>query len=451
MGIGGIGMSAIAHILSEKGFRVSGCDSDCTQKSVEKLKVLGCTISEGNNSVSCNDKTIDILVRSTAISNANPEILKAQERGVPIIHRSEMLAELMRTQYSIGVTGSHGKTTTSSLLAHILLEAQLDPTVIVGGHIATIDNNAHYGKGPFLVAEADESDRSLLNLPICHGVLTGIDLEHLETYKDIDDVVTTFKTFLEKIPFYGTAFVCADDKNSRTLIPQLKNKISYGIHESSDWQINNVTLNADDSFFYLKHSTTIYGQFTLSLPGIHNVKNATAALIVAHTLGVSFEVIKAALSSFKGVDRRFTYKGTYNGAQVFDDYGHHPEELFYSFKVARKKTKGKLWVLFQPHRFSRTQALWNEFIEVLTSSDIDELILTDIYPASEEPREGITSQKLLKDIQEKAPHLRASYQVIDTDFKTLEAYLKQELQSGDLLLLQGAGKVNKIAPKLTLS
>ena len=448
VGIGGIGMSGIAQIFAQKGFRVSGCDSDCSQKNIENLRELGCTISEGNNSATCHNDAIDVLVYSSAISETNPEIIRAQKYGIPVVHRSLLLAELMRTHYSIGITGSHGKTTTSSLTAHLLLEANYDPTIVVGGNMHNINNNAHHGKGVFLVAEADESDRSLLNLPICYGVLTNIDLEHLETYKDIEDIAETFQMFLNKIPFYGRAFVCIDDTTTQALLPKFRNVISYGIHESAHWKIVDVILNRDDSSFSLLNKEVIYGPFKISLPGIHNIKNATAALLVAHILEVPWDTIKKGLSTFQGVDRRFTYKGSFNGAAIFDDYGHHPEELFNSFKVARKKTDGKLVVLFQPHRYSRTQALWNEFIKVLSSSDIDELILTDIYPASEFPREGITSQNLLKELKKISPQIRASYIPLDNDFKDLEAYLKKILKPEDLLLLQGAGKVNKIASKL---
>lgn len=448
VGIGGIGMSGIAQIFAQKGFRVSGCDSDNSQKSISKLLSLGCSISQSNNSDACHDDSIGILVYSSAISQTNPEILRARERGIPVVHRSLMLAELMRDHYGIGITGSHGKTTTSSLIAHLLLQADFDPTIVVGGSMHNIDNNAYYGRGKFLVAEADESDRSLLNLPICYGVVTNIDLEHLETYSSIEDITDTFEMFLRKIPFYGKVFMCVDDTHAQKLTQKLSHVISYGIDESAHWKIINVTLNSDDSVFSLLRGGITHGPFIIPLPGIHNVKNATASILVAHTLEIPWDTIQKGLLTFKGVDRRFTYKGTYNGATIFDDYGHHPEEIFHSLKVAYQKKKGRLILLFQPHRYSRTEALWNEFIRVLSSSTIDELILTDIYPASETPREGITSERLLRELKNLHPSIKASYIPLDYDFKGIEAYLKTHLKPDDLLLIQGAGKVNSIVSKL---
>src|SRR5579872_3677738 len=406
VGIGGIGMSGIATILKYQGYDISGCDADLDQQSVRNLRALGCTVHQGNNTPGCNDGSIDILVYSSAIKSQNPEILAAQERGIPTIPRALMLAELMRTKYSIAIAGSHGKTTTTSLVSHILMEARKDPTIIIGGHLKSISTNARLGEGDFLVAETDESDRSLLHLQATIAVVTNIDLEHLETYKDIDDIKDTFKQFLNNLPFYGKAIMCIDDANVRSLLPLPHIKtIKYGLDASADFYATNINLEGDHSTFTVWHKAHCLGPVTFSMPGRHNVLNSLAATAVALDLEIPFATIAAALKSFKGVERRFSYRGEFKGAEIFDDYGHHPNEILNTLLVARKRSKQRLIVVFQPHRFTRTDKLWHDFVATFATSHVDKLLVTDIYPASEQPIPGITSENLVKAVEQSNPSI----------------------------------------------
>ncbi len=451
VGIGGIGMSGIATILHAQGYAISGCDQDLDQPSIKNLKKRGCTIFAGNNTPECRQDSVDILVYSSALKPDNPEIVWAKKRGIPTIERALMLAELMRTKYSIAIAGAHGKTTTTSLISHILIEAHLDPTVIIGGHLKTISHNARMGLGNFLVAEADESDRSFLNLYPTLAVVTNIDLEHLETYKDIHDIKDTFARFLGNIPFYGKAFVCIDDPHLRSILPIDHIKaVHYGLNPDADIYATDVVLYPDHSEFvaHKKNSTVPLGTVFLAMPGIHNVQNALGAIALALDLDVPFDTIAHALQSFKGVDRRFTYRGSVKGTDIFDDYGHHPNEILQTLKVARKRAKNKLMVVFQPHRFTRTYHLWDHFLEVLSNADIDQLVITDIYPASEAPIEGISSERLVTALKKHNPSLSVEYIPYEADFHQIIEHLTPHLQEQDLLLLLGAGKVNKMAEKL---
>lgn len=459
VGIGGIGMSGIAQVLAQKGYHVSGCDTDCAQKSVSLLRALGCEVSEKHNSELCQDDSIDLLVYSTSINKNNPEFSRAQDRNIQMVHRSEMLAYLMSMHtYNIGITGSHGKTTTSSLVSHIFLKALYEPTVVIGGILSTISSNAKAGKsgpGNILIAEADESDRSLLNLPVTHAILTSITPEHLNVFKDLADIQHTFFTFLSNLPAHGKAIVCLDDKNIQAIITNLSlQPITYGLNENADWQIVDYTLNPSSSDFIVYHQGNFYGAFTVALAGLHNIQNATAALALAHEFKIPLQVTQESLANFAGVDRRFTFKGlTHKGAEIFDDYGHHPVELACTFKVARVRAQKRLVVLFQFHRYTRTKFLWQDFINVfsenLLNHLVDELILTDVYPASEEPLEGINTQTFIADLLKKFPATKISYLPIDHNFKSMTTYLDSILKEGDLLLIQGAGTLNKIADKLT--
>ncbi len=448
MGIGGIGMSGIAKILRSQGYTVSGCDTDHEQPTIKELKTSGCHIHKGNNTPECADPSIEVLVYSSAIKESNPEIQAAQEKGIPTIPRASMLAEIMRTKYSIAVTGAHGKTTTTSLISHIMIEAQLDPTVIIGGHLHNISSNAQLGTGEFLVAEADESDRSFLKLYPTLAVVTNIDLEHLETYKDIDDIKQSYAEFLSHVPFYGKAIVCLDDLHIRSLLPlhQIKT-IKYALdHKEAELYGDDLILEKDYSTCTVYHNQQKLGTLTLTMPGKHNMLNALGALAVTLDVGVSFETAVQALKNFKGIDRRFSYRGTINGAEVFDDYGHHPTEIINTLQVARKRTNGKLIVAFQPHRYTRTQQLWDDFVHVFAYSQIDELIITDIYPASEAPIEGITAQTLVTAIQEKHPTCTITYMPFD-DTSLINA-LKDKASKDDMILLQGAGKITNLAKLL---
>jgi UDP-N-acetylmuramate--alanine ligase len=451
VGIGGIGMSGIAKILRFQGYEISGCDADLDQKSIIDLQNINCKIYQGNNTPLCHDSSIDILVYSSAIAAQNAEITEAQKRGIPTIPRALMLAELMRTKYSIAIAGAHGKTTTSSLISHILIEAKVDPTVIIGGHLKNISANARFGDGDFLVAEADESDRTLTKLHATLAVVTNIDLEHLDTYRDLDDIKETFKIFLNNIPFYGKAILCADDANIRSLLPinHLKT-IKYGIEHEADIMARDINLSGDHSTFtvWQKGAHESLGTIYLNMPGKHNVLNSLAAIALARELNVPFKTIANALHTFKGIERRFSFKGMYKGAEIFDDYGHHPQEIQCTLLVAQKRTKHKLTVVFQPHRFTRTEKLWDQFIETFIQSKIDHLIITDIYAASESPIPEITSTNLVKAIKKRNPHFTISYAPYDNNFSAIKQQLEPLVTHDDLVLLLGAGKINKLADKL---
>jgi len=449
VGIGGIGMSGIAKILKHQGYIISGCDVDIEQKNIKELQKIGCQISVGHNSEKCNDNTIDVLVYSSAVKNSNPEIISAQKKGIPTIPRALMLAELMRTKYSIAISGAHGKTTTTSIISHILIEAKMDPTIIIGGHLKNISENAQLGKGDFLVAETDESDKSLLHLYPTLALLTNIDLEHLETYKDLEDIKNTFKQFLNNIPFYGKAFVCIDDPGIQSILPIPHIKIiKYGINNEADVQAKNIELFANFSTYDVFKKEKYLGKVQINMPGIHNVYNSLGAIALCIDLEIDSEIILAALKTFKGVERRFSYHGTFKGAEIFDDYGHHPNEILNTLSVAQKRKKRNLHIVFQPHRYSRTERLWNQFIDVFSNNTGENLIITDIYPASEKPIDGISSQKLVEELKLKNPTANITYLPLDNDFNGIIKKLDSILKEDDLLLLLGAGKVNTIASKL---
>ena len=446
VGIGGIGMSGIATILRQQGYTISGCDLDVHQKSAQLLQELGCTLHEGNNTPACHDPSIEILVYSSAIRAHNEEILAAQSRGIPTIPRALMLAELMRTKYSIAIAGAHGKTTTTSLVSHILIEASLNPTVIIGGHLKNISTNARFGAGEFLVAEADESDRSLLHLHATLAIITNIDLEHLDVYKDIDDIKHTFLQFLNNLPFYGKAILCIDDPHIQSLLPLSHLKIiKYGIDHAADVMAKDIILAPDHSRFTLVLNGDAIGDIHINLPGRHNVLNALGAIALAKDLNISLEVIQHALAGFKGIDRRFSYHGTYRGADIFDDYGHHPTEIYATLQVARNRSRGRVVVVFQPHRYTRTKALWDQFIEIFLQSPIDDLIITDIYAASEDVIPGITSLAFVEALKARGPQFSVTYVPYEYEFTQIRSCLDTHIMADDLVLLLGAGRINQLA------
>jgi len=452
VGIGGIGMSGIAKILKFQGHKISGCDLDLSQKSIKDLKAIGCEIYHGNNTPQCKSDDIDVLVYSSAIRSHDPEIIAAQKRGIPTIPRALMLAELMRTKYSVAIGGSHGKTTTTSLISHILIEAKLDPTVIIGGHLKNISTNALFGEGDYLVAEADESDRSLTHLQATLAVITNIDLEHLETYTDLDDIKKTFTIFLNNLPFYGKAFLCSDDKNLMSILPMPHIKIiKYGIDKNeADLYALDISLNPDNSTFQVweKSTNKPLGKITIYMPGKHNVQNCLAAIAVSMDLGIDFPTITKAITNFKGIERRFCYKGTFRGAEIFDDYGHHPKEIKNTIEIAKKRAKKKLIVVFQPHRYTRTHKLWDHFLDAFTQNEMDMLIITDIYPASEDPIANINSKNLVAAIRQKNPTIPVMYIPYDADFSDITKHIQGIANSDDLILSLGAGKITNLAQEL---
>lgn len=447
MGIGGIGMSGLALVLRQQGFVVSGCDADLSGASIALLCKHGCFVDSGHCSKLCSDPSINIVVYTSAVPYDHPELVCARERGVLTVTRAQMLAELMRRKTSIAVAGAHGKTTTSALISHILVQAGLEPTCIVGGHCNNFDTNAWAGTSDLLVAEADESDRSLAILPATIAVITNIDREHLDAYKDLDDIVSVFVQFSRNLPFYGKVIACVEDSGVKQLLPQLERLvISYGFSSQAHINARNVTLDAEQSFARVYERDTFLGEIIVPIAGSHHLLNALAAVAVAREIGVSFDVIARAIASFAGVQRRFCYHGMYKGAQVFDDYGHHPREIECQLEVARKRAKNKLHVVFQPHRFTRTKFLWEDFVRVLGGKNIDSLIITDIFPASEAPIEGITSERLVGDLSKKSSSVR--YIPLDEDFFQIKKYLESIVQPDDLILFLGAGKVFKLADKL---
>jgi UDP-N-acetylmuramate--alanine ligase len=454
VGIGGIGMSGLATILKQSGYTVSGCDPDIKQDTVIKLKQLGCAVHKGNNAPACNDATIDTLIYipmyATTIPAVMAEIERAQKNNIITLSRAQLLAQLMHSKYSIAVAGSHGKTTTTSLISHLLIEADLDPTIVVGGQLKNIGSNARMGNGTFLVAEADESDRSFLEFHPNIAVITNIDVEHLETYADLNDIKNVFQQFIHNIASDGIAIMCIDDENIRSLPPINRTIISYGIEHDADFMARDIALHANHSSFtvYTKNNVLL-GTITLSVAGKHNVYNALAAIALAHTLHISMHTIAQSLASFAGVERRFSFHGTYKNADVFDDYGHHPKEIEHTLTVARKRARNKLRVIFQPHRYTRTQRLWNDFLNVFATSAIDHLIITDIYSAGEYPIVDVSSKRLVEELLPINPSCTIQYIPFESDFAPIKHALDQTIEPDDLLLFLGAGKMHLLAQKIT--
>ncbi len=447
MGIGGIGVSGIAEIVRLQGYPVSGCDVAAKGTIIDHLRTLGCEIYQGH---SCDHiQNADVLVHSSAVKQDNIEVQAALTKGIPVIPRAIMLAELMRTKFSIAVSGMHGKTTTTSLISHILIEAQRKPTVIIGGTLKSINTNAQLGDSDLLIAEADESDRSLLYLNPTMAVVTNIDAEHLDVYENIADIKQTFKHFLARLPFYGKAFVCIDDPHIQSILPLTHvSCVKYGFSTKADIMGNIIELLPAQSIFDVYVFGGLVGRITLNIPGEHNILNALAAIAVCRELDVSFEQIAAGLQTFKGVERRFEFKGTCQGAEIFDDYGHHPVEIKKTLVVAQRRTKNKLHVLFQPHRYTRTQKLWDDFVDIFTTHhgyEIESLFMTEIYPASEQAIPNITGKRLVEAIKLKKPNLKITF--CET-YDEIAALVKPLLHEGDLLLTVGAGKINVVGEQL---
>ncbi len=389
VGIGGIGMSGIAEVLLNLGYKVSG--SDLRQSAVTaRLISLGATICEGHNAE--NVVGAEVVIVSSAVRADNPEIVAAHEQHIPVIQRAEMLAELMRLKYGIAIAGMHGKTTTTSMVAAVLAAGGLDPTVVVGGRVDAMGSNARLGKSHYLVAEADESDRSFLKLSPILAVVTNIDREHMDCYRDMDDVEQTFLRFMDSVPFYGMVVACNDNDDLRRLLAGVRRRtLTYGIREDSDFRISNLRCGASKqtaalSQFQVSYRDRDLGEFELRVPGAHNVANATAAIAVGIGLDMPVDEIRGALASFNGVDRRFQLIGSADGVTVIDDYGHHPTEIRATLAAARQCGFEKVHVIFQPHRYTRTQLLLDEFATAFR--DADSVLVLDIYPASEPPIPG---------------------------------------------------------------
>jgi UDP-N-acetylmuramate--alanine ligase len=447
VGIGGIGMSGIAEVLLNLGYKVSG--SDLKNSSVtQRLAGLGATIFEGHRAE--NIVGAEVVVTSSAISAENPEVAEAHALHIPVIQRAEMLAELMRLKYGIAIAGMHGKTTTTSMVAAVLAAGGLDPTVVVGGRVDAMGSNARLGKSQYLVAEADESDRSFLKLSPILSVVTNIDREHMDTYRNMRDVKKTFLDFMDRVPFYGMIVACNDDPLLRRLLSEVQRRtLTYGTRRGSDFLIKLERTNeipAGDSRplsrFRITYQRSDLGEFTLHVPGVHNILNATAAIAVGIGLDISVESIRSALDQFRGVDRRFQLRGRAAGVSVIDDYGHHPTEIKATLAAARQCGFQKIHVIFQPHRYTRTRDLIEEFTTAF--GDADSLFVLDIYAASEKPIEGVTSEILAQRIRDKNAK---NGRYVSSPAEAVDA-AAAVAQQGDMILTLGAGSVSQFGPMI---
>jgi UDP-N-acetylmuramate--alanine ligase len=448
VGIGGIGMSGIAEVLLNLGYKVSGSDLK-TSPVTHRLAGLGASIFEGHRAE--NIAGAEVVVTSSAIAHENPEVVEAHKLHIPVIQRAEMLAELMRLKYGIAIAGMHGKTTTTSMVAAVLAGGGLDPTVVVGGRVDAMGSNARLGKSHYLVAEADESDRSFLKLSPILSVVTNIDREHMDCYRNMRDVKKTFIEFMDRVPFYGMIVACNDDPLLRRLLTEVQRRtVTYGTRRGSDFWIK-IGTNSTKSMkaegqplsrFHVNFGKQDLGEFTLHVPGVHNVLNATAAIAVGVGLDVEVEKIRAALDQFRGVDRRFQLRGRIGGVSVIDDYGHHPTEIRATLAAARLCGFRKVHVIFQPHRYTRTRDLLEEFTTAF--ADADSLFILDIYAASEQPITGITGEALAKAIREKGGR-EAEYA---GSFADAAGSAAANAKEGDMILTLGAGSVSQLGPMI---
>jgi UDP-N-acetylmuramate--alanine ligase len=445
IGIGGIGMSGIAEILLTMGYAVSG--SDLRRSAVtDRLAGMGATIYEGH--AAGNAAASDVVVTSSAVSAANPEVMEAKARKIPVIQRAEMLAELMRLKYGIAVAGMHGKTTTTSMIAAVLGagggEGNLDPTVVVGGRVDALGSNARLGSSQYLVAEADESDRSFLKLSPVLAVVTNLDREHMDCYRDMADVEGAFVEFMDRVPFYGATTACIDNALLRGVLGRVRRRVyTYGESEGADFRLQMLERRAGPrrevghARFEVNYRGLLLGPFVLHVPGRHNVLNATAAIAIGVQLGVAPDAIARGLESFSGVDRRFQVKGVVRGVTVVDDYGHHPTEILATLRAARDAGYGRVHVLFQPHRYTRTRDLQPEFARAFV--DADSVQVMDIYAASEEPIPGVSAEALVDAIARTGTVGSVEYAASAT--AGVER-LVLGAKDGDVILTLGAGSVS---------
>jgi UDP-N-acetylmuramate--alanine ligase len=446
VGIGGIGMSGIAEVLLNLGYKISGSDLKPSLVT-DRLATMGATIVEGHRPE--NVVGAEVVVTSSAVTRDNPEVVEARRGHIPVIQRAEMLAELMRLKYGIAVAGMHGKTTTTSMIAAVLAAGGLDPTVVVGGRVDAMGSNARLGKSHYLVAEADESDRSFLKLSPILAVVTNIDREHMDCYRDMADVQHAFIEFMDRVPFYGLNVACSDDDRLRALLPQLRRRVmTYGSHPDSDFRVaDSETPQVDGherpvSCFRVEYRGRSLGDFHLHVPGRHNILNATAAIAVGVGLDVAPDAIRRGLAEFRGVDRRFQLRGRVGEISVIDDYGHHPTEIRATLAAARQCGYQRIHVVFQPHRYTRTQDLADQFATAF--SDADSLVVLDIYAASEPPIEGISGERLAQHIANLGKR-RATYAASFGD--AIERVIASA-RPGDMILTLGAGNVSQLGPQI---
>lgn len=442
IGIGGIGMSGIAEILLNMGHRVSGSDLKHSPIT-ERLARLGATIYEGH--AAPNVTGADVVVTTSALSAENPEVVAAHRQTIPVIQRAEMLAELMRLKYGVAVAGMHGKTTTTSMIAAVLAAGGLDPTVVVGGRVEAMGSSARLGRSEYLVAEADESDRSFLKLPPILAVVTNLDREHMDCYRDMADIEWSFLEFMDRVPFYGATTACLDDPLLAALLPQVRRRVlTYGVAAEATFRLEILPPvpgelaqhDRQHSHFLVHYREQKLGPFTLCVPGLHNLRNATAAVAIGVQLGISPDNIAAALAEFRGVERRFQHKGEARGVTVVDDYGHHPTEIRATLQAARQCGFRRILVLFQPHRYTRTRDLQEEFLHCFDAADA--VWIADIYAASETPIPGVDAPALVKRIA------RPEVRYVES-FELAAEQLARAAEPGDLILTMGAGNIHLAA------
>lgn len=437
IGIGGIGMSGIAEILLNLGHRVSG--SDLKRSAItDRLASLGATIFEGH--FTSNIAGADVVVTTSALSPENPEVIAAHVQAIPVIQRAEMLAELMRLKYGVAIAGMHGKTTTTSMIAAVLAGGGLDPTVVVGGRVEAMGSSARLGRSEYLVAEADESDRSFLKLSPILAVVTNIDREHMDCYRDMEDVERAFLEFMNRVPFYGATVACLDDPKLAALLPRVRRRVlTYGLDADAAFRLEilHSTLSGGrHSEFVVHRKGSVLGPFTLAVPGLHNLRNATAAVAIGTQLVIPPEKIAAALAEFRGVERRFQEKGKVSGVTVVDDYGHHPTEIRATLEAARQCGFRRILVLFQPHRYTRTRDLLQEFRHCFDAADA--VWVLDIYAASETPISGVDAPALVRAIDRTSVTYGASFDVAAAEIARMAG-------PGDLILTMGAGNIHQAA------
>jgi len=440
VGIGGIGMSGIAELLLNLGYVVTG--SDAKESSItRRLASLGGTIRTGHAAENVADA--NVVVVSSAVKPDNAEVLEAKRRQIPVIPRAEMLAELMRLKYSVVVAGAHGKTSTTSMVGTVLVRGGFDPTVVIGGRLNAFGSNAKLGKGDFIVAESDESDGSFLKLNPTIAIVTNIDREHLDHYAGLPEIQAAFVTFVNKVPFYGVTVLCLDDPNVQAIIPRVERRIvTYGTSSQADLVASHIEFRDFGSSFQARHRGRLLGEIRLQVPGLHGVLNSMAAVAAGLELDMPFEKIAAALKDFQNADRRFQVKGEKNGILIVDDYGHHPTEIMATLSAARNACDRRIVAVFQPHRYTRTRALEEEFSRAFYHADA--LIVLPIYAASEDPIEGVSAERLVERIK-KYGHRDVTYAA---SFPAALQALVQKLRAGDLLITLGAGDVWRIGEDL---
>ncbi len=438
VGIGGIGMSGIAEILLDQGFKVSGSDKSLSEVT-DRLKKLGATVFEGHKPENVSTD-VDSVVYSSAVVLDNPEVLEAQRRKIPIVRRAEMLAEVMRLKYGIGIAGTHGKTTTTSMISLVLMEGGLDPTVIVGGKLSGLGGtNARLGKGEFIVVEADEFDRSFLSITPTIAVLTTLETDHLDCYRDLEDIKGAFIQFANKVPFYGFIVLCLDEPALQDIMPKMRKKkiLTYGLNPQSDVQAVEIHHKNNTSTFTVVKNNVELGSITLQVPGKHNVQNSLAAISVGLELGIPFAKIKSGIEKFGGVYRRWELKGEVDGVSVYDDYAHHPTECKATLSGAKAGWRRRVVCVFQPHLFTRTRDFYEDFGKAFLLSDV--LIVTDVYPAREEPIQGVTGE-LIVNAAKQFGHKEVHYV---PDKKGVPSFLQKIVKKGDIVITMGAGDIWK--------